>query len=35
MSKCLEDMCLVKNGSDMCLGDDGMKELVIICEHVH
>ncbi len=25
----------VKNGSNMYLGDDGVKELVIICDHVH
>ncbi len=35
MSECLKDMCLVKNGSDMYLGDDGAKELVMICDHVH
>ncbi len=34
-SKCLEDMCLVKNGSNMYLGDDRAKELVMICDHVH
>ncbi len=33
--ECWEDMCLVKNGSNMYLGDDGAKELVIICDHVH
>ncbi len=26
---------LVKNRSNMYLGDDGVKELVIICDHVH
>ncbi len=25
-------MCLVKNGSSVCLGDDGLKELIIICD---
>ncbi len=35
VSECSEDMCLVKNGSNMHLGDDGAKELVIICDHVH
>ncbi len=30
-----EDMCLVKNGSNVYLGDDGVKELVKICDHVH
>ncbi len=30
-----EDMCLVKNWSNMYLGDDGAKELVIICDHVY
>ncbi len=35
MTECSEDMCLVKNGSNMYLGDDGAKELVIICDHVH
>ncbi len=25
----------VKNGSSMYLGDDGAKELVLICNHVH
>ncbi len=24
-----------KNGSNMYLGDNGLKELVIICDHVH
>ncbi len=28
-------MRLVKNESSMYLGDDGAKELVIICDHVH
>ncbi len=35
VSECSEDMCLVKNGSNLYLGDDGMKELLIICNHVH
>ncbi len=35
VSECSEDMCLVKNGSNMHLGDDGVKELIIICDHVH
>ncbi len=35
MSECSEDMCLVKNGSNMYLADDGVKELVIICDHIH
>ncbi len=30
-----EDMCLVKNGSIMYLGDYGVKELVIIPDHIH
>ncbi len=30
-----EDMCLVENGSNMYLSDDGVKELVIICDHIH
>ncbi len=28
-------MCLVKNGSNMYLGHDEAKELVIICDHIH
>ncbi len=28
-------MCPVKNGSNMYLGDDGVKALVIICDRVH
>ncbi len=28
-------MCLLKNRSHMYLGDNGAKELVIICDHVH
>ncbi len=28
-------MCLVKNGSSVYLDDDGVKELVIICDQVH
>ncbi len=35
VSECLEDMCLVKNGSNMYLGDVGAKELIIICDHVN
>ncbi len=35
VSECLEDVCFVKNGSNMYLGDDGTKELVIICDHIH
>ncbi len=35
MSECSEDMCFVKNGSNMYLGDDGMKEMIIICDHVY
>ncbi len=35
VSECSEDMCLVKNGSNMYLVDDGAKELVIICDHVY
>ncbi len=35
VSECSEDMCLVKNGSNLYLGDDGAKELVIICDRVH
>ncbi len=35
VSECQEDMCLVKNGSDMYLGDDGVKELIIIYDHVY
>ncbi len=35
MSECLEDTCLVKNGSHIYVGDDGVKELVIICDHVY
>ncbi len=34
VSECSE-MCPVKNGSNMHLVDDGAKELVIICDHVH
>ncbi len=30
-----KELCLVKNGSNMYPGDDGVKELVIICDHVH
>ncbi len=25
----------VKNASSMYLGDDGVKELVLICDHIH
>ncbi len=32
VSECSEDMCLVKNGSNMYLGNDGEKKLVIICD---
>ncbi len=35
VSECLEDVCLVTNESNMYLGDDEAKELVIICDHVH
>ncbi len=35
VSECSEDMCPVKNGPNMYLGDDEAKELVIICDHVH
>ncbi len=35
VSECSEDMCLVKNGSNMYLGDDGAKESVIICEGIY
>ncbi len=35
VSECLEDTSLVKNGSNMYLSHDGVKELVIICDHVH
>ncbi len=35
VSECSEDMCLVKNGSNLYLGDDEEKELVTICDHVH
>ncbi len=31
----LEDKCLVKNGSNMYFCDDGVKELVIMCDYVH
>ncbi len=31
----MEDMCLVKNGSNMYFGDNGVKEFVIICDRVH
>ncbi len=34
VSECSEDVS-VKNGSKMYLGEDGMKESVIICDHVH
>ncbi len=34
VSECSEDMCLVKNGSNMYLGEGGAKELIIICNHV-
>ncbi len=35
VSECSEDMCLVKNGSNIYLSDDGLKELVINCDHVY
>ncbi len=35
VSECSEDVCLVKNESNMYLGDDGVEELVINCDHVH
>ncbi len=35
VSECSEDLRLVKNESNMYLGDDGGKELVIICNHIH
>ncbi len=35
VSECSEHMCLVKNGSNMYLSDDGVKELVIIYDYVH
>ncbi len=35
MSECSEDMCLVKDGSNVYLGEDGAKELDTICDHVH
>ncbi len=35
VSDCSEDTCLVKNGSNMCLGDDGAKELILIYDHIH
>ncbi len=35
VSECAEDLCLVKNKSNMHLGDDGAKELVIICDLVY
>ncbi len=34
VSECSEDM-LVKNKSTMYLGDNGVKELAIICDHSH
>ncbi len=34
VSSCSEDICLVKNGSNTYLGDDGSQELVIICDHI-
>ncbi len=33
--ECLEDTCLVKNGSNMYLDDDWAKEVVIICDYVN
>ncbi len=35
VSECSEDMCPVKNGSNIYLGDNGVKDLVIICDHIH
>ncbi len=35
MSECSDDIRLVKNGSNMYLGDDEVKEWVIICDHIH
>ncbi len=35
LSECSDDMCLVKNWFSLYLGNDGVKELVIICDHVH
>ncbi len=31
----VQNLCFVKNGSNMYLGDNGAKELVIIYDHVH
>ncbi len=35
MSECSEDLCLVKNGSNMYFGDEWTKELITVCDHVH
>ncbi len=35
VSEFSEKMCLVKNRSNVYLGDDGAKDSVIICHHVH
>ncbi len=35
LSEFSDDMCLVKNGFVMHPGDDGVKELVIISDHIH
>ncbi len=35
VSKCSKDVCLVKNGSNMYLGDNWKKKYVIICDHVN
>ncbi len=35
VSECSEDICLMKNGSNMYLVDNRVKELVIIYDHVH
>ncbi len=35
VSECSEDMCLLRNKCNLYLGDDRVKESVIICDHVH
>ncbi len=35
VSESLEDTCLEKSGSNTHFGEDGVKELVIICDHIH
>ncbi len=35
LSECSGNSCLLKNGSSMFLDDNGAKELLIICDHVH